>query len=240
MTILALDTSGTTASVALLNEHIVLAESGVTLADLRGADGRYSSRRKTHSETLMPMVDELFNISGLSLKDVDRIACTCGPGSFTGLRIGASAAKGLAFAANKHLIAVPTLDALAYTVASLMPETWVVPMLDARREQVYSAIYHKNERVTDYLAAPVSDVVKIVEEKTKDDEVIFIGDGAEAYRSQLKFGRFAPFCHNRLRAACVGSVALNMPPADESEFTLLYVRKPQAERERERRLNCSG
>ena len=240
MTILALDTSGTTASAALMNEYIILAESSVTLADLRGAG------RKTHSETLMPMVDRLFEITGMALEDTDCIACTCGPGSFTGLRIGAATAKGLAFATGKPLIAVPTLDAMAYTVSSLaMPDTWVVPMMDARREQAYFAFYYEGKRMIDYMAEPVADLLDMLKAQvSKGSNIIFLGDGASAYRDRIaqetwlerNIVSFAPVYHSRLSAACVGACARTMDYAGESEFSLLYVRKPQAQREREAKL----
>lgn len=242
MTILALDTSGTTASAALVNEYITLAESSVTLADLRGAG------RKTHSETLMPMVDGLFKITAMTLENVDYIACTCGPGSFTGLRIGAATAKGLAFAAGKPLIAVPTLDAMAYAVEGLlMPDTWVVPMIDARRQQAYSAFYHQNERMTDYMAQPVETLYEMIKERAPEgSNIIFpvgfmppaqaksdCGSAAKLPEKGCSFF-FRPM---PLRASCVGAKALTMlnKAASEREFALLYIRKPQAEREREAR-----
>jgi len=245
MNILAIDTSGTSASAALMDEHMVFAESSVTLADLRFKD------RKTHSETLMPMIEGLFEVSGMAMGAVDCIACTCGPGSFTGLRIGAATAKGLAFALGKPLIAVPTLDALAYNVAGInTSKTWVIPMLDARRGQAYSAFYYMGEeRRTDYLAEPVDDLLKMLKNLiSKDSHIIFLGEGARAYAGQV--GQevwpkdvtiaIAPARLNRVQAASVGACAFNKqwPHEDESGFTLLYIRKPQAQREREKRLAC--
>jgi len=249
MHILAIDTSSTTASAALMNEYIILAESSVTLADLRGAG------RKTHSETLMPMVDGLFEITGMVLSDVDYIACTCGPGSFTGLRIGAAAAKGLAFAAKKPIIAVPTLDAMAYTVADTAAiGTWAIPMMDARRGQAYSAFYHMGgdiNRTTDYLAEAVEDLLVMLKGQVSEgNHIVFLGDGASVYRECIENTgletwpagtsiAFAPPCHNYARAACAGARAIDMAKnsqyTDESEFSLLYIRKPQAQREREAR-----
>ena len=231
MIILALDTSSTTAGAALVDENMVLAESSVSLTNLR-----VPAKRKTHSETIMPMVDMLFKMTGMTLSDVDRIACTCGPGSFTGLRIGAACAKGLAYAEKKPLIAVPTLDAMAYTVGSLA--AWAVPMLDARRGQVYSALYYKSKRMSDYLAEPVEDVLKKLKQQANDSsQIIFLGDGAAAHRDCV--GAIAPVSHNYLRAANVGALALTMPTADEKDFSMLYIRKPQAQREREAREKCS-
>ena len=245
MVILALDTSGATASAALMDEYIILAESSVTLKDLRGGG------RKTHSETLMPMVDRVFKTTGMALEDVDYIACTCGPGSFTGLRIGVAAAKGLAFATGKPLVAVPTLDALAYNVTGITaPCTWVVPMLDARRGQVYSALYCMGHRQTDYVAVSVQDLLEMVkgsQPPQKSCRTIFLGDGASAYGKCIgkeEWGDhtiidFAPPSHNLVRVACVGAQALKMLKCgqsfEEGEFSLLYIRRPQAQREREKK-----
>ena len=235
MIILAIDTSSTTASVALIDNFTVMGESSVTLADLK------AKNRKTHSQTLMPMIAGLFEIVGITIEEIDKIACTCGPGSFTGLRIGAATAKGLSFASGKPLIAVPTLDAMAYNVLSIAePDAWVIPMMDARRAQVYTALYHKGERVTDYLALPIEEVLAMLTASAKPgSRLIFLGDGAEANRdtitSLVQSAIFAPPCHTRPRAACVGAVAITMKPVDKSEFSLLYIRKPQAEREKEER-----
>jgi len=201
MTVLALDTSGTSATAAIINEYIIMAEFSVTLASLKGEG------RKTHSETIMPMVNQLFEVSGVKLNSIDRIACTCGPGSFTGLRIGASIAKGLAFATSKPLIAVPTLDAMAYNIEC----EFVVPMMDARRGQVYSAIYQNGRRISDYMALPKEELLDMVD-STK-----------------------TAFVESAVRASAVGAIALDMPEAQEADFTLMYIRKPQAEREREER-----
>jgi len=217
MVTLALDTSSTSASAALVNDYIVMAEFSVTLADLKG------SGRKTHSETLMPMVNQIFEVSGLSLDDVDRIACTCGPGSFTGLRIGAATAKGLAFATGKPLIAVPTLDAMAYSIEC----KYVVPMMDARRGQVYSAIYQDGTRTSNYMALPIEELLTMINPK----EAIFTGDGAIVHR-EIIGGRII---EKPLIASDVAAIARKMPDAKEEEFSLLYIRKPQAEREREER-----
>ena len=229
MHILAIDTSGTTASAAIMNQYIILAESSVTLADLRGAG------RKTHSETLMPMIDRLFEITDMAVSDMDYIACTCGPGSFTGLRIGAATAKGLAFAADKPLVAVPTLDAIAYTVTGLAAAgTWVVPMMDARRGQAYSAFYRMGEdlllhRMTDYLAEDIYDLHEMLKAQAPEgSHIIFLGNSDAAPRNTYP------------RASCVGTRAFEMIAdgqyKNESEFSLLYIRKPQAEREREAKL----
>ncbi|MCL2399143.1 MAG: tRNA (adenosine(37)-N6)-threonylcarbamoyltransferase complex dimerization subunit type 1 TsaB [Defluviitaleaceae bacterium] len=233
MKILALDTSGTIASAALMDEYIVMAESSVTL----------SNGGPSASETLLPMVDKLFKTTKLSLEDVDYIACTCGPGSFTGLRIGAATAKGLAFASGKPLIAVPTLDAMAYTITSLSSSSiWAVPMMDARRGQVYSAIYCGDNRTTDYLAEPVEVVLQMLKDKIEPStHIAFMGNGAILHRNLITNeswpeGITLSF-QDRNSAASVGGNALTMAGHGdyiaEKDFSLMYIRKPQAQRELE-------
>ena len=251
MNILAIDSSGTSASAAIIADsplpkgYIVIAESSVTLADLRAGN----EKRKTHSETLMPMINRLFDISSTSIKDIDYIACTCGPGSFTGLRIGAAIAKGLAFAAEKPLIAVPTLDVMAYTVEGLFPEhTWIVPIMDARRGQVYSAFYCEGKRCFDYFALSIEELLDKLKKLSENSKIVFLGDGLSANFDYIanevrqwqkdKDIIFAPPAYNRVQAVYAGAKAFNIcdDAADESEFSLLYIRKPQAQREREAKL----
>ena len=126
MKILALDTTGLVASVALVDEEKTIAEFT-------------TNYKKTHSQTIMPMIEQLKNMVELDLSEIDYVACASGPGSFTGLRIGAATAKGLAHGLDKKIIPVPTLDGLAYNLAE--SSKLIVPIMDARRNQVYSAIY---------------------------------------------------------------------------------------------------
>ena len=125
MKILAIDSSGLVASVALLEDDTLLAEYTVNY-------------KKTHSQTLLPMLDAIVQMIDLDLNSIDAIAVSKGPGSFTGLRIGSATAKGLGLALEKPLIEVPTVDALAYNLYDA--EGLVVPMMDARRAQVYTGI----------------------------------------------------------------------------------------------------
>ena len=240
MLILAIDSSGATAGAALINEDIVVGELNIN------AD-------RTHSEILLPMVERLFALTNHSLADVDFVASTCGPGSFTGLRIGAATAKGLACGAEKPLIAVPTLDALAYNFQHT--PHWIVPMMDARRIQVYAAFYlcerGRPLRYSGYMAVSVDDalasIVQTIESHATqgcDREIVFLGDGAAAHRERIiGYGLTYPYSFassscNRQRAASVGACALHMAAegiySDEGDFTLQYVRKPQAERERDK------
>ena len=126
MRILALDSSGLVASVAVVED-----------AELRG---EYTiNYKKTHSQTLLPMLEEIVQSTGLDLKEIDAIAIAAGPGSFTGLRIGSATAKGLGLALKKPIVPVSTVDALAYNMYGT--DCLVCPIMDARRNQVYTGIY---------------------------------------------------------------------------------------------------
>ena len=128
MKILALDSSGLVASVAVMENDTLVAEYTMNY-------------KKTHSQTLLPMLDEIKNNIQVDLSSIDAIAVAAGPGSFTGLRIGSATAKGLGLALDKPLIAVPTVDALAYNLYDTGEDTVVCPIMDARRNQVYTGIY---------------------------------------------------------------------------------------------------
>ncbi|MDR1209736.1 MAG: tRNA (adenosine(37)-N6)-threonylcarbamoyltransferase complex dimerization subunit type 1 TsaB [Clostridiales bacterium] len=226
MTVLAIDASGLPATAAIVSESKVLAECGVNL-------------KKTHSETLLPMIERLFESAGMPPEDVDYIACASGPGSFTGLRIGASTAKGIAFALGKKIIPVPTLDALACNIFGGTHLT--VPVMDARRSQVYAAVYRGMERLAPYAALTLSGLKTLTAEALEREGAalaVFVGDGADVYRRELsEFPfemAFAPPHLNAQRAATVGTLAVGMESSavPEEEFTPFYIRLPQAERAR--------
>ena len=193
--------------------------------------------KKNHSQTLMPIIENMFKMLGIEKQSIDYIACACGPGSFTGLRIGAAAAKGLALGLNKKIIPVPTLGALAYNILS--EERFIVPMLDARRNQVFSCAYSFNalsgyEKFTDYLVEDIDIIIDFL--KQNDMKCVFLGDGAVLHENKiLKNDDFiiAPINMNMPRAASVGAYAFdNIKTAVESsDFNILYLRKSQAERE---------
>ena len=126
MKILALDSSGLVASVAVVENDTLLAEYTVNY-------------KKTHSQTLLPMLDEISNMTELDLSTIDAIAVAGGPGSFTGLRIGSATAKGLGLALEKPLISIPTTAAIAYNIWDT--DKFVCPIMDARRNQVYTGVY---------------------------------------------------------------------------------------------------
>ncbi|MCL1988444.1 MAG: tRNA (adenosine(37)-N6)-threonylcarbamoyltransferase complex dimerization subunit type 1 TsaB [Firmicutes bacterium] len=245
MKILGLDTSSRTASVAVVDNGEILAEytcGGV----------------KKYAETLLPMVELALDATGFSLEDLDCIACSNGPGSFTGLRIAATTAKGLAFAANKPLVAVSTLDAMAFSselanLASFVKimktvqnaNLWVVPMLDARREQAYSAFYCNGNLVGEYIAENVVDIVSLLQTKMQsNDFAVFLPDTtniAKILNDLEKVDKFPKSLTimGKISAASVANCALtkweSLDKHHESNFSLMYIRKPQAEREKEER-----
>jgi len=178
MKILAIDTSGQQAGAAIMDEYITIGETIINA----------QSGHKTfhHSQILMPAVERLFESSGLTIDDIDYIAYTQGPGSFTGIRIGAATALGLARGINKPAIPVPTLDALAYNVL-YAEDTIVVPLLDARRQQVYCAVYHIEtgipKRLTDYFAKSISDTLKQIHAHIADSARNNSGRGVKPHTS---------------------------------------------------------
>ena len=232
MKILAIDTSGTQANVAILltngEDYIIVGETTL--------NARTGEKSWTHSEILMPGVDSLLNLTGLDISSIDYIAYTQGPGSFTGLRIGASTALGLANGLNKPCIPVPTLDALAYNMLDVASHGYVVPMMDARRGQVYSAVYAFGQnrqltRITDYLALPVGEML---EQIPPSDNIYLLGDGVCANKDAINIGTFVPPHNNRQRASSLAICAADMIKngfTKKDTVEILYIRAPQAERD---------
>lgn len=229
MIVLAIDTTSNVSSVALVNENKTIGEFTI-------------NHKKTHSQTVMPMVEQLLNIVEIDISQIDFIACSCGPGSFTGLRIGAATAKGIAHGTGKDMVPVPTLDALAYNIFE--EKKLIVPIMDARRNQVYSAIYLKEGknmvRISDYMAEDINVVFdKIKEHKM---QAVFLGDGTDVHSELiLAMGHeIAPLNMRLQSAASVGTLAIKLindkSYVNYNEFDLIYIRKPQAEREYERKL----
>ncbi len=238
MKILAIDTSGLVCTVAVVEDDRLLAEFSI-------------QHKITHSELLLPMLEQIRDRISLDLNSVDAIAVSAGPGSFTGLRIGAATVKGLCLAANKPLVAVPTLDALAYNMYG--NENIICPMMDARRSQVYTGIYtfvpeKENEKqkelkysmrtIMPQAALSVEDIAAKLNEIGKT--VVLLGDGVPVYRDRLdellKVNYvIVPALSNRQRAASLavlGGVYLREGKAQESDnFSPEYLRASQAERE---------
>lgn len=232
MKILGIDSSGLVASVAIVEDDRLVAE--------------YNLQYKiTHSQTLLPMLEEIRNRIHLDMQTIDAIAVAAGPGSFTGLRIGAATVKGLGLALGKPIIPVPTLEGMAYNCYGT--DLLVCPLMDARRNQVYTGLYifEKEDRIRmksvmeqtavgfDELAAKLNVLGR---------EVLFLGDGvpvfAEAMKELLRIPYyFAPAHMNRQRAASVAALGKEKFEQgifeDAADHAPEYLRLSQAERERQ-------
>ncbi|MCR4436222.1 MAG: tRNA (adenosine(37)-N6)-threonylcarbamoyltransferase complex dimerization subunit type 1 TsaB [Clostridiales bacterium] len=231
MKILAVDTSSTAASVAIVENTKLMAEYTLNHA-------------KTHSQKLMPMVKELMDELGLKPEDVDIYAASSGPGSFTGLRIGITTVKALAYATQKPVVSVPTLDALAYNIP--LTDSIICPVMDARNNQVYTALYkwEKNiqVKVTEYMGIDIMELLNLI--KGRNQKVLFLGDAVHTHCELLKkeLPEKCGFAQENLwipRASSVGSAAFLKAAAGklESCFDMVpfYLRKSQAEREFDKR-----
>ena len=232
MKILAIDSSGLVATIAVIEDEVMSAEYTICY-------------KKTHSQTLLPMLEEIKKMTDLDLKTIDAIAITKGPGSFTGLRIGCASAKGLGLALDCPLVPVPTVDSLAYNMYG--SSALICPLMDARREQVYTGLYRfeKKDGVYEMIcevpqcAISIDEIINIV--NTWEQEVIFLGDGVPVYKDKIEAlcqadYSFAPAGFNRQRALSVGLLGSiyykkgEYVSADDMEPD--YLRLSQAERER--------
>lgn len=231
MKILALDSSGLVASVAVAEDENLLAEYTVNY-------------KKTHSQTLLPMLDEITKMIELDLASVDAIAVAAGPGSFTGLRIGSATAKGLGLALKKPLIGVPTVEALAYNLYD--SKGLICPLMDARRNQVYTGLYEfRDHRMYTVKSQTAMGVQELIEElNSREQEVIFLGDGTAVYKETILEHiqvpcSFAPLHLNKQRAGAVAALGCCYYREGKMESALEhqpeYLRVSQAERERAER-----
>jgi tRNA threonylcarbamoyladenosine biosynthesis protein TsaB len=191
----------------------------------------------THSQTLLPLVENMFKTAGMSLSDADAFAVTAGPGSFTGLRIAVSAVKGMAFALNKPVCGVSTLLSLAYNL--LGQEVTACPVMDARRGEVYNALFDisggKVTRLTPDRAISLEDLKKELQERDfTDKKIMLLGDGA--HLAHDFFGgkyKIAPEIIRWQSAAstCFASLDNTHSFLSAEKIMPIYIRKPQAERE---------
>ena len=232
MKILAIDSSGLVASAAIWEGDP--REHGCILA-LSSTD-----YKKTHSQTLLPMIDSICKEISADAEDFGAVAVSAGPGSFTGLRIGSATAKAIAMAAGVPIIEVPTLSGLAYNLWGA--GSLVCPMMDARRNQVYTALYgFEGGKLVTHIEGEAVAVEEMAERiNSLGKEVIFLGDGADAYKQMLEglvkvpFG-FAPAHLSRQNAASVavlGSVMYAQGiTTDADDHSPTYLRVSQAERE---------
>lgn len=237
MKILALDSSGLVASAALVEDDRLIAEYTIQY-------------KKTHSQTLLPMLEEIRDMVELDLNTVDAIAVTAGPGSFTGLRIGSATAKGLAFALDKPIMPVPTVDGLAWQMYGT--DALVCPIMDARRSQVYTGIYefvYQEDRydmhvIAEQYATAFDEVAERLNGLGR--KVVFLGDGVPVFQERMAEVMRVPYSlapahRNRQSAACIavlGSLYYAKGKMESGvEHAPVYLRLSQAERERAGRMN---
>lgn len=227
MNILAIDSSSLVASVAITIDDVLAAEYTVNF-------------KKTHSQTLLPMIDEIISMIQIDINTIDLIAISGGPGSFTGLRIGSATAKGLGLALDLPLVHVPTLGAMAYNLYAT--KMLICPIMDARRDQVYTGIYtfegETLKNVLEECALPITELLEIINEL--DQEIIFLGDGVPVHKEYISKNLknkqyFAPAHVNRQRAssvAALGKIYYEEGKYIPSEdYVPDYIRVSQAERE---------
>lgn len=227
MKILAIDSSGMTATVAVLEDDRLLAEYTMDY-------------KKTHSQTLVPMLDEIRKMTELDLASIDAVAVAKGPGSFTGLRIGSATAKGIGLALDKPIIAVSTLEGLAmnaWGIAGL-----ICPIMDARREQVYTGIYRFEDgglkTVLNECAIAVDELCEALDKM--EGPVLFLGDGVPVYKETIDIKlkithNYAPAHMSRQRAGALAVLAERYYKEGRTETAAEhkpeYLRVSQAERE---------
>ena len=226
MLVLAIDTATKIGSVALYDDKIgVIGEINLYV-------------KVNHSNVIMDAVDSLFKLSGLTIKDVDRIAVTIGPGSFTGIRIGTAIAKGLAYSLKKPIVGVNELDVLAHMGENR--EDIIVPLIDARKERVYFSKYRYIDNILlreeEYKDGELREIL----DDLKGKKVTFIGDGAivnEKLINEILEKDYTIFskANSIPRAGVAAQISLHL--AEDNLYTLepLYVNKSQAEREKEER-----
>ncbi len=227
MKILAIESSSVTASCAVSDGPDLLGEISL-------------NHKKTHSEKLMPLIEKLMAELQLTIKDIDIIAISEGPGSYTGLRIGASIAKSLSFAANIPIANIPTIQALAGNIYDT--DKLIVPIMDAKAGRIYTGIYkwEKDDliAVKEQFPCSIDELIEILDEC--DGPVIFNGDGSVNYRNIIEEGLnnkkiyFAPVIFNNLRASTLSYLAYNkalrVELSDAFDFKPQYLRLSQAER----------
>ena len=218
MLIFGIDTCCAAATSAIVDDDKLLAQTVI-------------NNKRTHSQKILPQIEQLFALAELSVSDVDAFAAAVGPGSFTGVRIGVATVKGMAQAAKKPCIAVSTLEALAFPYEYF--DGVVCPILDARRNQVYNALFRGGERLCADRALALSDLLAEI----KGENVMFMGDGVIPYKEEIlkviPKARFAPRILNMNLAGAVAEIGFEKfkkgDVVDAGGLVPSYVRLSQAE-----------
>ncbi len=229
MRILGIESASLVASTAVWEDDQILFEGML-------------NHKKTHSQTLLPMLQELLQLADVELSSIDAIAISKGPGSFTGLRIGAATAKGLALALHIPLVEVSTLEATAYQFFETT--ALISPIMDARRQQVYCALYAMDGAALNTLEGDQALGIHEWMEKVNSygNKVIFLGDGVPPYKAVIEKEATVPVCFapghmSRQRGSAVAALGAKYFAEGRGmqgeDFQPTYLRKPQAERERE-------
>jgi tRNA threonylcarbamoyladenosine biosynthesis protein TsaB len=234
MNILAIDTSSLVATVAVINEEKLLGEYSI-------------NHPRTHSQKIMPIIDELFKTLDITMEDIDLIAVSRGPGSFTGVRIGIATVKGLAHPYNIPVLGISSLEGLANNIS--YSKELICPIMDARRNQVYTGVY----KWQDYrLKNVISDRPLTIKELMdllidRDEKIIFLGDGLIRYKDEISNtlgdkAIFAPQYVNMQRASSIAQLALDKiknkeaKPQSYLDIAPTYLRKSEAERQYEEKM----
>lgn len=223
MKILAIDTSSKICSVSILEDNKVIIE-------------KHNDDEKTHSQKLMPLIDELLKEANLTLDNIDLLACSQGPGSFTGIRIGISTVKAFADVKNIPIIGVTSLESLAYNVNH---SGLIATLIDAKHDNVYFALYelkdNKYTAVIEPVSESISDVIAVL--KKYSDKITFVGDGSEVHKdlllNEFKNCAFAFSEQNIQTSISIGKAAFDKYSADNynSVYSVspIYLKKSQAE-----------
>ena len=228
MVILGIDSSATAASASILKDSKILSEV-------------FSDTGLTHSQTLLPMIDNCIKIAGIKLDDIDVIAVANGPGSFTGVRIGIATVKGISFTNDIPCAEISTLECMAYNVANF--DGLICSVMDARCNQVYTAFFENHDcckvnRLSDDVAMSIDELGEKIIELNK--KVIFVGDGAELCYEKLKDKiselYITPHHIRKQRASGVALAALRKESKSSRDISVNYIRLPQAQRELAKRI----
>ncbi len=216
MKTLCIDTTSLCASVSIIEDNKVIGEFTINYI-------------RNHSITLMPIIQNLLNTLNINISEIDKIAVTTGPGSFTGQRVGASTAIALAKSINCKIIPINTLDMLKENCNLF--DGFVVPIMDARRSEVYFSVYKDKKKLKDYNIIPITELLEYC--NSLDDRVCFVGDGVLIHKEEiLKFDKFSVANMNNYyqSTSSIAELINNSEEVDYNELELFYIKKTEAER----------